>query len=397
MKGAHLLLAMAASLAACAWGDAMWEPVEPEGVRAALPEAPTRDHTVELLLRPDTAGPPASPELEEIDRLLLGARAEDARAALASLLAGRPDAPDVLRRAAVTAFAAGDYQAAAMRFMEWRRIQPDSPEAAAGQCAALLRYRRLDEVAAVLRPVAAKHPHHLLVQYYAVLLRAAGVLEAQPARWQPLRLSLADAQVLASLLAADRADLDRVLPPAVFGTACAELLGEGTHRRLNEARAALTEGAQALQRGDWASVRRELGRAREAGVATLGVRMEHARSLFETGEAAEARAELDALAAEFPGDGPLRYNLGFVLLKMGDAEAAAEALRIALQAMPGHAQAQFALACALAGAGRADEAWAELEPVAARHPDDLRGWMEGDAPYLQALRDDPRVAALLRR
>jgi hypothetical protein len=69
-------------------------------------------------------------------------------------------------------------------------------------------------------------------------------------------------------------------------------------------------------------------------------------------------------------------------------------LEKAVELDPADGQSSFALACAYAGAGRANEAWKILEQLIESRPSDLREWAEGTQPYLKAIQNDARYPRL---
>lgn len=88
-----------------------------------------------------------------------------------------------------------------------------------------------------------------------------------------------------------------------------------------------------------------------------------------------ARKALKRLVRVDPGNASLHYNLGLVLRRLGDPDAADDAFGAALKLSPGHLNALFERAAAAMDAGRWEAAEAGFSAYLEKAPDDADGWL----------------------
>ncbi len=105
---------------------------------------------------------------------------------------------------------------------------------------------------------------------------------------------------------------------------------------------------------------KENGKQASAQTKLLSV----AESIEAKGESATALALYERAAANAPNDVSMRVRLGNARLKAGDAEAAEEAFRAALEIEPGNAAALLGLGTAQLQKGEAESAARSLAPAA---------------------------------
>lgn len=105
---------------------------------------------------------------------------------------------------------------------------------------------------------------------------------------------------------------------------------------------------------------KEKGKQTSAQTKLLSV----AESIEAKGESATALALYERAAANAPNDASMRVRLGNARLKAGDADAAEEAFRAALEIEPGNAAALLGLGTAQLQKGEAESAARSLTPAA---------------------------------
>jgi tetratricopeptide (TPR) repeat protein len=118
-----------------------------------------------------------------------------------------------------------------------------------------------------------------------------------------------------------------------------------------------------------------------------------AHAALRAGQAATAERWLRALEAQRPGEINCLWLLGVALLDQGRIEASIEQLERALAGAPDFAEARVDLARAYRGAGRADDARAEVRRVLEKTAHHQRAWLAyGDVLVDLGQYDDARVA-----
>lgn len=88
-----------------------------------------------------------------------------------------------------------------------------------------------------------------------------------------------------------------------------------------------------------------------------------------------ARKALGRLVRAEPDNASLHYNLGLVLRRLGEADAAEASFAAALKLSPAHLKALFERAAAAMDAGRQEAAEAGFSAYVEKAPDDPDGWL----------------------
>lgn len=149
-----------------------------------------------------------------------------------------------------------------------------------------------------------------------------------------------------------------------------------------------TVGLLAMSEYDWTAAEREFKRAIELRSAYATAHQWYALLLVTLGRLAEARVQAEQAVQLDPASPVVNNMLGLVLYASGDYPRAIEAFRRTLELEPGAAMARGFLACAYVGAGRKQEALAEIARVSDGDLDHaaLRAWVLWSAGERDAAR-----------
>jgi len=149
-----------------------------------------------------------------------------------------------------------------------------------------------------------------------------------------------------------------------------------------------TVGLLAMSEYDWTAAEREFKRAIELRSAYATAHQWYALLLVTLGRLAEARVQAEQAVQLDPASPVVNNMLGLVLYASGDYPRAIEAFRRTLELEPGAAMARGFLACAYVGAGRKQEALAEIAHVSDGDLDHaaLRAWVLWSAGERDAAR-----------
>ncbi len=308
----------------------------------------------------------------------------------------RPGHLPYLKRAAMVASLAGRYGTADVLFRDVIQAEPNEVNYLAAWGNVLIRLKRMDEAQDVLDRALALNPDHLLARYNQLLLNMAqddAVVDFDFWDYRPFPAVVNTAAWLTS----DADDLARYLGPDRFNHMVRTALGGLSDDRLADFNRTVHSAWMNLEREEWRGAYDLLTRAQELGSELPFLQLERIRCLVELGEVDEAVLKVESLVSAHDPVPELLYGYAFILIKAGVYERAIPALRELLEARPESTESRFALACAYAGAARMDDAWPILEDLAQEHPNRFPVWMEGDAPYLEAIRADPRYGELGRR
>lgn len=342
------------------------------------------------------AAPPSGRALDHARAAEIYMEQQDWSRALRELQKGLDFEPDnmvLLRRAAAVSALARKFGAADEYFRRVVDAYPDNATFIAARAGVLLRLLRLGEAGEMVDRALAIEPNNLTARFNGLCIQIAQG-EADVAREGWDALTLAEILRVANWLDADAVDYETALSEEGFNRLCDIVLGTGTRDHLRSLVDLLRQWSLAFRFGQWEEAEAISPQLRELGVHAMGVDMNAARMKYQRGEKGAAVEMLRGLAERYPDSLAVMYNYGFVLLETGHYELAIRALEKALELGPKDMQTEFALASAYAASGDQDRAWPVLSRLAQEDWDRISGWLEGDKPYLEAIRNDPRYREL---
>lgn len=317
---------------------------------------------------------------------------------LLKLAAEAPDNLLLLEKSALALERAGRWADARDQWSAFAARAPERPDALVrlGKCHLMLG--RLPDASKALGAAEALNPEALEPR----LLRGALMLRESPDAdlAETLRaLTVGQMGTMLYWLSADPPLREKFLGPAGTTLLARWILGGGVTAAAPDARGAepaprsLRMAAAWLTRCDHAMQVRNRERARAAlsAVAELGARgpfIDAYGAFLDMGEgrADAARRQMDDLILRYPREFSLRYFLGVMLLEHNQAAAAVEPLRKAVDLSRRRPDIMFAHACALAGAGRNEEALLQLKSMARRNREAALQLLGQNAPALNPLR-----------
>ena len=296
-------------------------------------------------------------------------------------------------RAAVAATLAGRYAEADSYFAHLSQRQSLEPAVLAAWAKVLIHLERWADARATLQTGLSSDPSHVLCQYYRLVVDVqAGRVSGADAFWLYRR----PAELIAALnvLLSERAYLSGQLGSAGLQTLVTALCGPVLPVDLAEVLDELAVAQRSVAAGTWREALLALRAAQRLGVDRPLVAMEIARCELELSFPERAMERAEAVWAAHPGQADVAYAFGYILIKAGEYDRAVDLLADLQRGALSRPDIDFSLACALAGADRMDEAWPILYALYHLHPESFARWMEGDAPYLRAMRADPRFREL---
>lgn len=340
-------------------------------------------------------------EISEIFRRILGVDTKgldiDAMLVRAErLLENHPNETRNIRGLASLYALTGKFDRAARNFARYLEKKPSDISFLAGFAHTLFCLARFDDAHGALRRAMELNPRFLPAQYTLACLNIAtnGPIQRTRAFWQTT--GIFEKEQLAGWLQNDRIPLRHVLGDTGYNQLCEMAVGAGSAANLLLIPDSLAEARAAFARQEWKKALVYYELAEGYGVDGVAVKQQLARCLFETGRGPESIQRMQRLAALYPDTAEVWYNLGYILINSRQGAAAAQAFREASRLAAAVPEYQFALACALAGNGQMDEAFAILTPLQAKFAPRFPMWMEGDSDYLVAIRADPRYAKLTK-
>ncbi len=338
-------------------------------------------------------------EISEIFRRILGVDTTgldiDAMLVRAErLLENHPNETRNIRGLASLYAMTGKFDRAARNFARYLEKKPSDISFLAGFAHTLFCLARFDDAQSALRRAMELNPRFLPAQYTLTCLNIAtnGPILRTRAFWHTTGIS--EKEQLAGWLQNDRTPLRHVLGTKGYDLLCEMAIGAGSAGNLLLIPDSLAEARAAFARQEWKKALVYYELAEGYGVDGLSVKQQLARCLFETGRGPEALQRMQRLAAQNPDAAEVWYNLGYLLINSKQGAAATLAFREASRLAAAVPEYQFALACALAGDGKMDDAFAILLPLHGKFSARFSMWMEGDSDYLVAIRADPRYAKL---
>ncbi|MBU0677046.1 MAG: tetratricopeptide repeat protein [Verrucomicrobia bacterium] len=299
----------------------------------------------------------------------------------------------LIQRMASVCSLAGQYGIADAYFRRYLKANPNDVAFLVGWSSALIRLKRYDDADKALRRALDIDPGFLIARFNAEMLamiRGAGKPSDQT--WRSM--NLVEALEVANWLDADKEDYVEVLGGDHFATFCEWMLGEGTSGNLKKIIYRIRMILSRLESSDWTGALEASEMLRETGFACAGLDFNEAKCRFELGETDQSISELASLVDKYPGSGMMWYGYGYVLIETEQYQGAVTAFTRASELMPKNGAVRFAIACGYAGLSRMDQAWTILEELSRTHSTAMRSWLAGDAPYIEAIRKDPRFAQI---
>ena len=363
-------------------------PPRPPGLRLRNPFVP--------------AGPSTSPPKElgsrmmRAERFLNRGQWDRALLEIEGALEDYPDNPYLLRRAAVLAALAGKYVAADGYFRRYYAIDPYNVVYLTGWADVLIRLNRFEEAWRLITRALAEDATYLPARFDYTLLRILREeLQDIEAEWEELPPEMIPE--LSRLIRSQRDKIEPLVGKGVFRLLADVTLGAGTLGQAEEIGRRVREALEFLRKADWRRAEKALSDLHRFGLRSYKPEVRRSFCLFQMGEPRKAAAVLARLCRRYPQDGSLWYNLGFILAKMGRYAQAELVFRKAVELSPDNDDARFALSCTLAGQNKMEESFQILNRLAQSRPERMNAWLSGDAPYLKAIRADPRFAELKQR
>lgn len=158
---------------------------------------------------------------------------------------------------------------------------------------------------------------------------------------------------------------------------------------------ALMDAAQdAMAAEDWQEAEKLLMQAAGSDDADHMPRLLLAEILVANGQVGPAARRLHELAAEFPQEAEVHYQLGVALARSDEPRGAAEAFARALVENPERQDARFALAQAYMAQERWQQAVEPLRTLLLRDSRHAAGWLHLGITYTQLQQWDPAEGAL---
>ncbi|MGD9873270.1 MAG: tetratricopeptide repeat protein [Kiritimatiellia bacterium] len=319
-----------------------------------------------------------------------------ARRDIESALQDSPDSPYLLKKAALLYSLGGEYETADRYFSRYLQLKPDDVDCVAAWAAVANLQRDWPKAESLLNRAFELAPRNLSAHFQTVVFLKASSLNKpfRPYDWD--HLTLAEMQIVANWMEADRQAYEELLGEPGFDALIKETLGPVNTAKLNEVRMASQRAVAARKRGQWQVLRDILMRLQDLGVKSYWVPLGLARALYELGNEEEALAVLTRVQQEHSGVSDAWQNSAFIRIKAGDYEKGLADAREALQLSPNSPEIEFTVICALAGARKMDELWPLLEQWARKYPRLFNTATQGDDPFLQIIRSDSRFGDLQR-
>lgn len=307
----------------------------------------------------------------------------------------RPGYAPFVVRAALLATMLKQYNVADTYFEELDRSISLRADHLAAWGNVLIHLARYSDAENVLERALQMEADHATAHYQILMLHVVTGAEMNEHYWR--YRTLPELVSVAGWLVDDAMDRRRIMDADQQRRLIRAVLGDVRARDVESVRRALRSAQLQLNSEAWEEAYALLGEARALGADRPFIKLEQIRSLVEQGGHVEAVQRADALMPTHDYPPAMQYGYGYILIKAGEYDRAAQVLEALSPEFAEQWRARMALAYAWAGAGRMDEAWPILAAMSERFPNRFPEWMEGDTPYLDAIRSDPRFPALLRR
>ncbi len=349
------------------------------------------------------APPPTPPEREQAQRHYARAidylKQSDLPKASLEVRDGLTYAPDEVRLlglAAVLASQSRDFDAAAGYFRRCLELEPGNLQHLASFVAVLLRLSRMEEADHILAGGEAVAPDFMAFRFHRACLQIAAD-RFQPARAYWAQRPIDEVLTATQWLQADRPDLAKIIGAGGVDRLTEDVLGPRTSLSIDRIHAALETASAARTAQKWPDAVKNLREVATLGVDGYGVRTALAEALEMAGDRTAAIAEWRRILTDHGGLVQVWVSFGHVLLRGARFDEALPVIRRAKELAPNEPVIDFLHASALALTGKIAEAQALYADLVARHPRDLRKWIESDAVFEAALERLPNRTAILRR
>lgn len=328
-------------------------------------------------------------ELQQLQSALSRQKYDKALILCRTLLIRNPDNLKVLRTAATVAAAVGSYSESSRYFQHLIELDRNATHYRAAWTGVLMRLGKWEQACEQARQVRQAEPDSMEAVF---TLTAASVLEDRDtayAEWWRER-SLPELFRVVNWLHADAENLLLCMSRDQYIRLCDVVAGSESAGYLMPIIENLKQLEASMQGGHWDEALKSVESLKQQHVNLYSLSVQEAQCLFETGQPDEAASVLTALSAQQPDNGEVWFNLGFIYLRSGRYNQARVPFARAAKRLDDSRLSIFGLACAYAGLGNMDKAYAALQTLTPRAPRDLTSWLEGDRPYLVAIREDPR-------
>ena len=305
-----------------------------------------------------------------------------------------PNAKYILEKAAPMAALAGDRDKSWRYFDRLITRYPNNIRYLVGGAGVLMRMNRLQEAQELAWKARELKPDGIMVRFINLCLNVAtGTLNKDnEERWDDLLSG--QLEMLLNWFISDQEDLVKIAGPKGFSQMVDTVIGEGMADKLPDALGSLQAARLAIAKGQWAVAERKLAHLIQLNVKTLGVAMDLAYCKYNAGQKEKALALMSSFTMHFSDNGLLWYNYGYILLQMQQYDQCVDVFSKAVEFQPKNSQAKFALACSYVLSEEKEQAWSILRRLAESHPAKMRVWLEGEKPYLLAIKNDPRYEDL---
>ncbi len=316
-----------------------------------------------------------------------------ARVILNDALAIDPNHANLLYWSAVVSLELEDYSMAAHYFRRTLGIRPDHLDAMVGYARTSLYRLRVEQAEGLLERAYQLAPGYPPVMFYRLLatLLADGRVKDEEF-WKQRMFS--QLEPMAQWIITDQEIITRLLGSARFARFCQYIFGTDMTGRIPQLIGELESYRTAKQRDDWEQAAVHLEALRDMELTGLGIDMETAITAYERGRVREAMTDMKRLAEGNPDFAVVWFNYGFMLLREGVYNDAAQVLSHANRIRTDIPRYRFALALALANHGNEEEAWKILFELANTHPQLVAGWLDHQAEYMQVIRRNVRYRTL---
>ncbi len=295
-------------------------------------------------------------------------------------------------RAALLALQLGQYSIADAYLLDLSRTAPLKADYLVAWGGVLIRLARYDEAGERLEEALALEQDNLMARYKQLMLDVVTDREINERFW--LYRPVPELVLVAGWLAGDEHVLRQLMGETGYERMVQAAFGDVPAQSLMPLYRALREASQHLNAEEWEKADERLTEALVLGADRPFLHLEVTRCLLESGDEQGAVVRAQALMNRYGKAVELRYGYGYILVKAGEYASAVEVLSEVSSEFADQWHIRIALAYALAGASQMDAAWPIIEDMAEQFPDQFPVWMEGDTPYLDAIRSDPRYNQL---